>query len=99
MGLSAETKYLIDVYMSKVGETRDVFAAKHEDYGPCNIADTGLPGIAVRLRDKSARLLNVIDPNHEIQNEPIRDTLIDMANYAIIGLMLLDGEWPECDNG
>jgi hypothetical protein len=25
----------------------------------------------------------------------LRDSFIDLANYAIIGLLVLDGEWPE----
>ena len=72
---------------------------KHADYGPNNIgrAPGGpLNGLAVRLHDKIARLAHLIDHmgQAEPKNESLRDTMLDIANYGIIGVLVLDGKWP-----
>ena len=70
--------------------------SKHEDYGPKNITDApggALNGIRVRMHDKVARLNNLIDSGKEPKHESIRDTLVDIANYATIALMVIDDVW------
>ena len=74
---------------------------KHEDYGPMNIA--GAPGgpmngLRVRMYDKLARLNNLIDTGDTPNYESIEDTLIDLANYAIIGLLVQRGQWEGVTN-
>ena len=74
---------------------------KHEDYGPLNIA--GAPGgpmngLRVRMYDKLARLNNLIDTGDTPNYESIEDTLIDLANYAIIGLLVQRGQWKGVTN-
>lgn len=69
---------------------------KHHDYGPKNIADSpggALNGLRVRLHDKLARLVNLTDKASEPKYESIEDTFMDMANYAIIGLLVLRRKW------
>lgn len=69
---------------------------KHEDYGPANISDApggALNGLSVRLHDKVARLNNLLSNNKEPQNESIQDTFIDILNYALIALLVIDGKW------
>lgn len=78
-------------------EAHNLLLRKHQDYGPKNIAlSPGGPlnGLRVRLWDKQARLNNLIESGVDPENESLRDTLLDMANYAIIGLMVLGGDWP-----
>jgi hypothetical protein len=75
---------------------------KHEDYGPMNIS--GAPGgpmngLRVRMYDKLARLNNLIDSGDTPNYESIEDTLIDLANYAIIGLLVQRGQWEGIPNG
>lgn len=77
-------------------ELADILLSKHNDYGPKNISDApggALNGIRVRMHDKTARLNNLIDNNKEPRHESIRDTLVDIANYATIALMVIDGVW------
>jgi hypothetical protein len=74
---------------------------KHEDYGPLNIA--GAPGgpmngLRVRMYDKLARLNNLVETGDTPNYESIEDTLIDMANYAIIGLLVQRGQWKGVTN-
>jgi len=70
---------------------------KNNDYSGVidNIEVLGIKGIAVRLFDKASRLCSLVLSNTEqkVKDESIRDTLLDTANYADYGVMLLDGTW------
>jgi hypothetical protein len=74
---------------------------KHEDYGPMNIAGApggAMNGLRVRMYDKLARLNNLVDTGDTPNYESIEDTLIDLANYAIIGLLVQRGQWKGVTN-
>jgi hypothetical protein len=45
------------------------------------------------MHDKSARINHLIDNNASPQHESLEDSFKDMANYAIIGLLVLRGQW------
>ena len=77
-------------------ELQYIMLKKHEDYGPMNIS--GAPGgpmngLRVRMYDKLARLNNLVDTGDTPNYESIEDTLLDLANYAIIGLLVQRGQW------
>jgi hypothetical protein len=77
-------------------ELRSIMMKKQADYGPLNIAlAPGGPmnGLRVRMYDKLARLNNLADKAATPNFESIEDTLIDLANYAIIGLLVQRGQW------
>lgn len=83
-----------------VWETYDELAllllSKHKDYGPKNISDSpGGPinGLRVRMHDKLARINNLIDSGATPEHESLEDSFKDMANYAVIGLLVLRGNW------
>jgi hypothetical protein len=42
-----------------------------------------------------ARINNLIDSGATPENESLRDSFIDMANYALIALLVLDGNWDK----
>jgi hypothetical protein len=70
--------------------------SKHKDYGPKNIslAPGGpLNGLRVRMWDKLARINNLVDTKALPEHESLEDSFKDMANYAIIGLLVLQGKW------
>jgi hypothetical protein len=78
-----------------------IMVKKHRDYGPMNIA--GAPGgpmngLRVRMYDKLARLNNLVDTGDTPNYESIEDTLLDLANYAIIGLLVQRGQWEGLPN-
>lgn len=78
-------------------EAQEMLLRKHEDYGPTNIANApggALNGLRVRIHDKVARINHLIDSGADAKNEPLRDSFLDLANYAIIAMLVLDGEWP-----
>ena len=70
-----------------------VMVKKQLDYGNLNIAIWGVSGVAVRLTDKVMRLRELILSGRPPQNESIRDTAVDIRNYGLILLMLVDGLW------
>jgi hypothetical protein len=79
------------------GVQAELLVRKHRDYGPKNIAlSPGGPinGLRVRMHDKMARINHLVDSGKNPDNESLRDSFMDMANYAVIALMVLDGEWP-----
>ena len=71
---------------------------KHADYGPKNISQApggALNGLRVRMRDKLARINNLIENDATPENESLRDSFLDLLNYSAIALMVLDGAWPK----
>jgi hypothetical protein len=79
-------------------ENAQLLLSKHNDYGPTNISNApGGPinGLRVRMHDKLARINHLTDSGNTPEHEALRDSFIDLANYAIIGLLVLDGEWPD----
>jgi len=79
-----------------VQELADLLISKHHDYGPRNISQSPggpLNGLRVRMWDKFARINNLIDNKVDPEHESLEDSFKDMANYAIIGLLVLRGQW------
>ena len=79
-----------------LNELRSIMMKKQEDYGPLNIAlapGGAMNGLRVRMYDKLARLNNMADKAATPNYESIEDTFIDLANYAIIGLLVQRGQW------
>jgi len=74
----------------------ELLIKKQKDYGPKNISDSPggpLNGLRVRMFDKLARINNLIETGATPENESLRDSFMDIANYAIIAMMVLDKQW------
>lgn len=82
------------------------YLKKSRDYSTANILGTGQIGVTVRLWDKMARLLNLMGFNLKVETcefvkpkaancESLDDTLLDMANYALIFKQLRQGKWGD----
>lgn len=71
-----------------ISDNTELFEKKNTDYGN-SFVDFELIGIIVRLNDKINRILNLGDvPPETMQvDEKIEDTINDLYNYCIIGLM------------
>ena len=71
-------------------EGLELFKKKNQDYGDA-FAEYGPIGVLVRMGDKIKRLQN-IEKNQIIlvNDEKMKDTLIDLHNYAAMAIMLLD---------
>jgi hypothetical protein len=89
-------------WLRKAQEVYGVFCKKQADYGPTNIGVGGTQGITVRLGDKISRLFELLGLTQRENpgkpaNESVRDTMVDIGDYGIIGMIVLDGEWPLVD--
>lgn len=80
-------------------ELGDLLIKKHKDYGPKNISNSPygvIRGLITRMWDKMARMVNLTKgDNITAENEPLEDSFKDMANYSVIALMELRGQWPK----
>jgi len=91
------TQHFIDTVYRYFEVNADILLEKHHDYGPTNISNApggALNGLRVRMHDKLARINNLIDSGNEPRNESLRDSFVDLANYAMIALLVMDKEWP-----
>ena len=69
-------------------EALDLFIRKNADYGDA-FATFGVIGVLVRIEDKIKRCISISSKNVQlVDDETLRDTLIDLHNYAAMALML-----------
>ena len=71
-------------------EAYNLFVKKNKDYGD-SFATYGPIGVIVRMGDKISRLTSLTKSGIQlVDNESVRDTLIDLHNYAAMAVMLMD---------
>jgi len=71
-------------------EALELFTRKNIDYGDA-FAKYGVIGVLMRIEDKIHRIMSITKNGvNLIQDEGMRDTLIDLHNYSAMALMLLD---------
>lgn len=71
-------------------EALELFTKKNKDYGD-SFAEFGSVGVIVRIGDKIKRMSTISNTQITfVDNESLRDTLIDLHNYAAMAVMLLD---------
>lgn len=74
-----------------------IYAMKNADYGNSfgdTFKDLGIVSAITRITDKANRLKSLCKPgaDQKVNDESIQDTLIDLANYAIMTLIEMDIE-------
>lgn len=77
------------------GELHELYRKKNHDYGDSfhkSYEEFGLTMAAIRISDKVNRFKTLIKAKGQVNDESIRDTLIDTANYCIMTVMELDAE-------
>ena len=77
--------------MKKIqAEGLELFTKKNADYGDA-FAKYGMIGVLMRIEDKIQRSLSITNKGvNLVDDERLRDTLIDLHNYAAMALMLND---------
>lgn len=71
-------------------ELNEIYARKNHDYGDSfgkGYAEYGMVMAVIRLEDKLNRLKSLIKAESLVKDESINDTLMDLANYAIMTVM------------
>ena len=77
----------------------ETYVRKNHDYGNSfdkSLDKFGLVASVVRIGDKMNRIESLVQKKAMVQDESIRDTLLDMANYAIMTIMWVDNQ-KKCD--
>ena len=71
---------------------------KNIDYGDA-FAKFGVIGVLMRIEDKIQRSLSITNNGvNLINDEGIKDTLLDLHNYAAMALMLLNEKTEKTEN-
>ena len=74
-------------------EMLQTYKAKNHDYGNSvhkTFEEFGITSFLVRLSDKLNRAISLSKSDAMVKGESMRDTLLDMANYATIAVAELD---------
>lgn len=87
------------IFGSESGEFRDItnsmiqtYQAKNQDYGNSfekTLDRFGLVASIIRLSDKMNRIESLSQTKARVKDESIEDTLLDLANYAIMTVIWL----------
>jgi hypothetical protein len=68
----------------------DLFEKKNADYGDA-FAKYGVIGVLMRIEDKIQRSLSITKNGITfVEDEGLKDTLLDLHNYAAMALLLLE---------
>lgn len=78
-------------------EMSELYARKNADYGDAfskSMDADGLLVAKIRMGDKFGRFANLVSKNidGEVDDETLRDTLIDLANYSVMTIMWMDSK-------
>ena len=84
-----------DEFETITNKMHEVYLAKNHDYGQSfdkTWEKYGVTSLLIRLNDKFNRLESLAKKEQKVGDESIQDTLLDLANYAILGLIQLQKE-------
>ena len=88
MKLSGDVMNKTDRHMEICKKLNEIYVKKNHDYGDSFSESYGKYGNVmpiIRLEDKLNRFRNlVMNGNAEVNTESMEDTLLDLANYAIM---------------
>ena len=77
-------------------EMVSTYVKKNHDYGDSfsqTVDKFGLIASGVRMHDKLERFINLVQKEvSKVSDESMRDTLLDLANYAIMTVMYIDNK-------
>ena len=86
----------IEKHLEICNELNALYAKKNHDYGDSfhlSFIEEGMAMARIRLGDKLNRFKTLSrSTKQEVNDESIRDTLIDLANYAIMTILEMENE-------
>jgi hypothetical protein len=81
---------VIESFRKCQDEAFELVKQKNKDYGNA-FEEFGTIGILIRMNDKIKRAMSITSNNVTLVNtESLRDTLIDLHNYAALAVIELD---------
>lgn len=83
----------VEQFMSITQNMTKIYAAKNHDYGNSfeeSLDEFGLVASVVRMGDKMNRIKSLIKKEAQVKDESIKDTLLDIANYAVMTIMWMN---------
>lgn len=90
-----KTKDISDLHNEICQRLNDICTRKNKDYKN-SFSDTwdefGIISLVIRLNDKMLRLKQLSKYDAQVKDESLKDTLMDMANYCILGIIELEKE-------
>lgn len=88
----------VEQFMDITNNMTKTYAAKNHDYGNSfeqSLDKFGLVASVVRIGDKMNRIESLTKKEAQVKDESIKDTLLDMANYAIMTVMWMNKKSDE----
>ena len=86
----------IEKHLKICNELNALYAKKNHDYGDSfhlSFKEEGMAMARIRLGDKLNRFKTLSrSTKQEVKDESLRDTLIDLANYAIMTILEMENE-------
>ena len=80
----------------------EVYLKKNQDYGDSfgkTYKSLGIISAVTRISDKYSRLVSLATKeNRQVEDESIKDTLLDMANYCLMTVIELEDEENRTNN-
>lgn len=87
------SEYKINIHKNICNYIHELYKDKNADYGDSFskiFKKHGLLSSVIRLEDKLNRLETLISKPAAVKDESIRDTLMDLAGYAILTVLELE---------
>ena len=91
----AKIKTNVENFTTITQKMADTYKKKNADYGDSfsNTCDEfGITAAIVRMSDKFLRIKQLAKNTAQVKDEKIEDTLLDLANYAIMTLIWLQNK-------
>lgn len=85
----------IEIFKELTNKMSDTYAAKNHDYGNSfseTFCEFGIVAAATRMSDKMSRIKSYAKKTQDemmVKTESLEDTLLDLANYAIMTIVEL----------
>lgn len=81
-----------DGFLRITNQMHDTYIKKNHDYGNSfdkSIDELGIVAAVTRMSDKMERLKSLVKKEAEVKDESFTDTVLDLANYAVMTAMYL----------
>ena len=86
------TEIYTDDFLRITNQMHDIYIKKNHDYGNSfdkSIDELGIVAAVTRMSDKMERLKSLVKKESEVKDESFTDTVLDLANYAVMTAMYL----------